>query len=105
MPFLVREADVRTAELPVNAFDRVMCRAMLHQIADFAPPVLAKMAAAAKPGGWLFVQEPDFSLARTTEPDAWARAWANLIEWGRTQGVDWFIGRRPGSPAATLPAR
>jgi hypothetical protein len=52
------------------------------------------MATAVKPGGWLFVQEPDFSLARTTEPDAWARAWAKLIEWGRTQGVDWFIGRR-----------
>jgi hypothetical protein len=90
----VQQADVRTADLPVNAFDLVMCRAMLHQIAEFAPGVMQKMAAAVKPGGWLFVQEPDFSLARTTEPEAWATVWAKLTEWGRTQGVDWCIGRR-----------
>jgi ubiquinone/menaquinone biosynthesis C-methylase UbiE len=90
----VRQADLRTADLPTNAFDLVMCRAMLHQIADYAHAVLAKMAAALKPGGALFVCEPDFHLALTCEPEAWRDAWSGIIEWGKSQGVEWFIGRR-----------
>ena len=43
------------------------------------------------------MQEPDFHLA-TTEPAAWAATWTGLLEWGRRNGVDWFIGRRlPGA--------
>jgi ubiquinone/menaquinone biosynthesis C-methylase UbiE len=90
----ILEADLRTADLPTGPFDLVMCRAMLHQIAEHAPAVLAKMAAAVKPGGWLFVCEPDFHLVRTTEPDGWAKAWDGILQWGLAQGVDWFIGRR-----------
>ena len=93
----VEHCDVRTEDLPTG-FDLVMCRALLHQISTDAPAVLAKMAAAVKPGGWLFVQEPDFHLAPTTEPQQWADVWKGILEWGRGQGVDWFIGR--GLPAA-----
>jgi SAM-dependent methyltransferase len=93
----VEQMDVRTDELPVNAYDLVSCRAMLHQISDHAPAVLARMAAALKPGGWLLVQEPDFHLAPTTEPEAWANTWKALIDWGHDNGVDWLIGRKlPG---------
>jgi SAM-dependent methyltransferase len=93
----VRQLDLRTGELPPAAYDLVTCRALLHQIAAYAPAVLARMADALKPGGWLLVQEPDFSLAPTTEPEAWATVWKGLIEWGRDQGVDWLIGRKlPG---------
>jgi ubiquinone/menaquinone biosynthesis C-methylase UbiE len=91
---IVRQADVRAADLPYDAFDLVMCRALLHQIAEQAPAVLAKMAAAVKPGGWLFVCEPDFHLVRTCEPESWAKAWDGILKWGCTQGVDWFIGRK-----------
>ena len=90
----VLQADIRTADLPELAFDLVSCRAFLHQIADHAPAVLERMAAAVRPGGWLLVQEPDFSLARTTEPEQWARTWAAVLEWGAASGVDWLIGRR-----------
>ncbi len=90
----VRQADLRTADLPRDAFDLVMCRAMLHQISDYAQAVLEKMAAAPKPGGWLFVCEPDFHLALTCEPTAWREAWSGIIDWGKSQGVEWFIGRR-----------
>ena len=90
----VEQVDVRTGELPPDAYDLVTCRALLHQISEYAPTVLAKMAAAVKPGGWLVVQEPDFSLAPTTEPEVWARAWKGLIEWGHSNGVDWLIGRK-----------
>ena len=104
MPFLVREADVRTAELPMKPSIWSCAAECFHSDRRFCPPG-AREDGGGRQTGRMFVQEPDFSLARTTEPDAWARAWAKLIEWGRTQGVDWFIGRRPGSPAATLPAR
>jgi SAM-dependent methyltransferase len=93
----VRRFDLRTGALPLAAYDLVTCRAVLHHIAADAPAVLARMAAALKPGGWLLVQEPDFSLAPTTEPAAWATLWQGLIEWGRDEGIDWLLGRRlPG---------
>jgi hypothetical protein len=82
--------------------DLVTCRALLHQIAEYAPAVLPRMAAAVKPGGWLLIQEPDFHLAPTTEPEAWTRTWTGLIEWGRSNGVDWLIGRKLPSMVAAL---
>jgi Methyltransferase domain/Subtilase family len=85
------QLDVRTGELPAGAYDLVTCRALLHQIAEHAPAVLARMAAAVKPGGWLLVQEPDFHPAPTTEPAAWATTWTALIEWGHDNGVDCFF--------------
>ena len=98
----VQQMDVRTGELPTNAYDLVTCRALLHQISDYAPAVLAQMAAALKSGGWLLIQEPDFHLAPTTEPDVWATTWKVLIEWGRGDGIDWLIGRKLPSMISTL---
>jgi Methyltransferase domain len=83
-------------------YDLVTCRALLHQIAEYAPAALARMAAAVKPGGWLLVQEPDFHLAPTTEPAAWATTWKALIEWGHANGVDWLIGRTLPSMVSKL---
>jgi ubiquinone/menaquinone biosynthesis C-methylase UbiE len=98
----VEQMDVRTGQLPANAYDLVSCRALLHQISDHAPAVLAKMATALKPGGWLLIQEPDFHLAPTTEPEVWAKTWKALIEWGRANGIDWLIGRKLPSMVSTL---
>jgi len=98
----IRQMDVRTEELRANAYDLVSCRALLHQISEYAPTVLARMAAALKPGGWLLVQEPDFHLAPTTEPDVWAKAWKGLIEWGHANGIDWLIGRELPSMVSKL---
>jgi hypothetical protein len=75
---------------------------VLHQIAEYAPQVLAQMAAAVRPGGWLVIQEPDFHLAPTTEPDIWARTWEGVIAWGLANGVDWLIGRRLPSMVTSL---
>lgn len=90
----VRKVDARTEDLPAGPFDLVMCRATLHQVSEYAPAVLAKMAAATRPGGWIFVCEPDFNLVRTCEPATWAKAWNGIIEWGHSQGVEWYIGRK-----------
>ena len=98
----VQQMDVRTGELPSESYDLVSCRALLHQIAEYAPQVLAQMAAAVRPGGWLVIQEPDFHLAPTTEPDIWARTWEGVIAWGLANGVDWLIGRRLPSMVTSL---
>jgi len=98
----VQEMDVRTGELRRGSYDLVTCRAMLHQIAEDAPAVLDKMAGAVRPGGWLLIQEPDFHLAPTTEPEVWSRTWNGLIEWGHGNGIDWLIGRRLPSMVAAL---
>lgn len=47
----VEQMDVRTGQLRANVYDLVTCRALLHQIAEYAPAVLAQMAAALKPAG------------------------------------------------------
>jgi SAM-dependent methyltransferase len=98
----IEQLDVRTGQLPANAYDLVSCRALLHQISDYAPEVLGQMAAALKPGGYLLIQEPDFHLAQTTEPEVWAKTWKALIEWGRANGIDWLIGRKLPAMVSTL---
>ena len=98
----VQQMDLRSGELRSESYDLVTCRALLHQIAEYAPQVLARMADAVRPGGWLLVQEPDFHLAPTTEPEIWARTWEGLIDWGHANGVDWLIGRKLPSMVAAL---
>jgi hypothetical protein len=98
----VQQLDLRTGELPSQSYDLVTCRALLHQIAEYAPQVMARMAAAVRPGGWLLIQEPDFHLAPTTEPEVWARTWQGLIAWGQASGVEWLIGRKLPSMVADL---
>jgi 2-polyprenyl-3-methyl-5-hydroxy-6-metoxy-1,4-benzoquinol methylase len=93
----VQQMDVRAGELGSESYDLVTCRALLHQIAEYAPQVLARMAEAVRPAGWLLIQEPDLHLAPTTEPEVWARTWEGLIKWGHASGVDWLI-------AANFPA-
>lgn len=41
----VRQMDVRTGELRADSYDLVTCRALLHQIAEYAPAMLGRMAA------------------------------------------------------------
>jgi hypothetical protein len=60
------------------------------------------MVEAIRPGGWLLIQEPDFHLAPTTEPEAWAHTWQGLIDWGHANGVDWLIGRKLPSMMSAL---
>ena len=75
--------DLRTGELESESYDLVSCRALLHQIADYGPQVLAQMAEAVRPGGWLLIQEPDFHLALTTR----ARGMGTHLEWAYRLGT------------------
>ena len=64
----VRKLDVLQDELEDSVFDLVHCRFLLIHLPD---PELAvrRMTAAARIGGWVLVEEPDFSTYRAVDPN------------------------------------
>ena len=61
----VVEGDVCKLELEAEQFNLVHARYVLIHLADY-PRALAAMVRCVKPGGWLVLEEPDFSAARTS---------------------------------------
>ncbi|MEQ1793817.1 MAG: class I SAM-dependent methyltransferase [Nitrospira sp.] len=59
----VQQGDIRTASLPPCAFDLVHARYVLIHLPDYEI-ALSRMLAALKPGGWIVLEEPDFSASR-----------------------------------------
>ena len=64
----VRQHDVVTDELEESAFDLVHCRALLLHLSD-PLRALERMAAALRPGGWLVVEDADYSSFVAIDPD------------------------------------
>jgi hypothetical protein len=99
---LSSQLDVRTGELPASAYDLVTCRALLRQIAEDAPAVLARMAAAVKPADGCWSTSRISTSRRPRTPAAWTATWKALIDWGHANGVDWLIGRTLPSMVSKL---
>jgi ubiquinone/menaquinone biosynthesis C-methylase UbiE len=59
----VVRADIRTAQLPQQSFDVVHARYVLIHLPDYEV-ALTTMLDCLKPGGWLVLEEPDFSASR-----------------------------------------
>jgi hypothetical protein len=47
-----------------------------------------------KPGGQLFVQEPDFYPTWTVEPPSQKHFWEQFIQWAATHQIDYYVGRK-----------
>ena len=56
-------ADILTAQFPEQSFDLVHARYVLIHLPDYEVAV-TKMYDSLKPGGWLVLEEPDFSASR-----------------------------------------
>lgn len=56
--------------------------------------VIATMVDAAKPGGWVFIQEPDFHPTQTVEPDSQAQFWRDFLRWADGHQIGYFVGRK-----------
>ncbi len=56
-------ADIGTAQLPERSFDLVHARYVLIHLPGYEV-VVTKMFDSLKPGGWLALEEPDFSASR-----------------------------------------
>lgn len=59
----VLEADIRHFPVESHSFDLVHARYVLIHLPDFQV-ALSRMIDLLKPGGWLVIEEPDFSAAR-----------------------------------------
>src|SRR5688572_8886873 len=96
--FEVCEADIRTATLNSESFDLVHARFVLIHVPDW-DGALAAMIRCLKPGGWLVLEEPDFSCSRAfAGPPELRRAFENVhraIEvMFRQRGLDYAFGAR-----------
>jgi len=95
----VRTHDVITDTLFTAQFDLVHTRLVLSHVPE-REQVLEKMAKAVKPGGWLLVEEPDFSIeAIAPETDEhlkrlWTRGMRAVGLVQRQRGMDVTLGQR-----------
>jgi SAM-dependent methyltransferase len=94
----VREADVLDAGVEPGSFDLAHARFVLIHVPDWAA-ALAAMIRCLKPGGWLVLEEPDFSGSRSfAGPAELRRAFENVhraIEaMFRERGLDHAFGAR-----------
>ncbi len=89
----VRKFDVVHDEPPGAPYDLVAIRALLHHLPE-RHAVVSRMAAWLKPGGWLFVQEPDFYPSSTVEPPSQNHFWEQFIQWATTHHIDYYVGRK-----------
>lgn len=90
---VVRAFDVVHDEAPGAPFDLVAVRALLHHLPE-RRRVVARIASWLKPGGWLFVQEPDFYPTWTVEPPSQKQLWEAFIRWADRHAIDYYVGRK-----------
>jgi len=64
---VVVEADLTTAPLPAAQFDLVHARLVLEHLPE-RDDVLRRLAAAVRPGGWVLIEDFDWSTALVVDP-------------------------------------
>ena len=89
----VRKFDVVHDNPPDAPYDLVAIRALLHHLPE-RRAVVSRMARWLKPGGWLFVQEPDFYPTWTVEPPSQKHFWEQFIRWADGHQIDYYVGRK-----------
>ena len=90
------EADIRHLILPESSFDLIHARNVFIHLADY-PIALSKMLALLKPGGWLAIEEPDFSAVRPiVASDRECQAMNNvnraIFQMFADRGMDYALG-------------
>lgn len=88
----VRALDVTVDDLGSD-YDLVLARALLHHLPG-RTAVLARMAAAVRPGGFLVLEEPDFHPVLATDSVALRAFWEGWLAWAVSRDIDYFVGRR-----------
>ncbi|GAC1313968.1 MAG: methyltransferase domain-containing protein [Chloroflexota bacterium] len=91
--------NIVSDELPAGLFDLVHARLVVMHLPQ-PMEAMRRMAAALKPGGWLVIEEPDFSTfsphagALPEAADLFRRHWDNVKRAWTRRGVDVTCGRR-----------
>jgi 2-polyprenyl-3-methyl-5-hydroxy-6-metoxy-1,4-benzoquinol methylase len=89
----VRKFDVVRDQPPSPSFDLVAIRAVLHHLPE-RRAVVGKAARWLKPGGWLFIQEPDFYPTWTVAPPSQKLFWEEFVRWAASHQIDYYVGRK-----------
>lgn len=92
----VLEADIRHVPLERHSFDLIHARYVLIHIPDFQV-ALSQMLNLLKPGGWIVVEEPDFSAAKAVFGDEAVCQSVNrvnqaILQMFANQGIDYALG-------------
>lgn len=92
----VLEADIRHVPLENHSFDLIHARYVLIHIPDFQV-ALSRMLDLLKPGGWIVIEEPDFSAARAIVGEAAACQSVNrvnraILQMFANRGMDYALG-------------
>jgi SAM-dependent methyltransferase len=83
----VRQMDLATDELPRDAYDLVHTRLVLIHVAA-RDEVLARLAAALRPGGVLLLEEDDIHPVLATADGAYREAWEAFLAMSQDAGLD-----------------
>ena len=95
----VREHDVLEHDFEPQAYNVVHARALLVHMPE-PERTVARLAAAVRPGGWLLIEEADFSMFRASDAhypgaDAFDRSVRRLLDAIRSAGIwDGCLGHR-----------
>jgi SAM-dependent methyltransferase len=91
----VAQTDLRTQPIPGSGFDLVHARLLLEHLPE-REEVLATMAAAARPGGWVLVEDFDWSTADAVDPPSavHSKVVDAIRTFFRAHGYDAQLGRR-----------
>jgi len=89
----VRRHDIGVDELPESECDLVHTRLVLLHVAE-RDRALDRMLCSLKPGGWLLVEEPDFSTFSASAPDAMVEVNDALLAFLGARGAEPNYGRR-----------
>ena len=100
----VRQHDVVNDDLEVDTYDLVHSRFLLEHLPE-RDEVLDKLIAAARPGGWIVMEDVDFQSAISADPEqmtvyppelaeAVAKVRGGMLTGMRANGIDPEYGRR-----------
>ena len=92
---IVVEADLADGGLPAGEFDLVHARLVLEHLPE-RDRVLAALAAAVRPGGWLLIEDFDWSTAMVVDPpsELHERVTAGCLTLFSAHAYDPYYGRR-----------
>jgi SAM-dependent methyltransferase len=88
----LRQADILTAPVDPGTFNLVTARAVLHHVSDVDSAVRNVVSGLA-PGGAILLIEPDFLPVSVADPPEVRAFWNGWLEWSRSQGIDYHLGR------------
>ena len=94
----VRQMDIATTEIEASSFDLIHARYVLLHIHEYEK-ALSNIVRALKPGGWLLLEEPHFTTAKSASrnlADAGAvdRVFAAILQMYESMGIDPALGRK-----------